>query len=216
VSFERTEETRMFDHYMTLPRWRSTAGSASMVAAVAAGRDHLTFIIFALGADKMSIISKVEPPTIQVHRDGQCSMDEPPPPPPPPPPPAGETEEEPEEEEEKIPDEEIPEEEIVQPKETPDKMPDAKAVPRKTGPGSPAACREVCPGGCPAAWWAGSWAACSVGSNSVASPPSATSERRRRDGAGRVGPPAADLRADPTSKDFRPPRPLASTSGRAR
>jgi protein TonB len=78
----------------------------------------------------------------------QMSMDEPPPPPPPPPPPAGE-ESEPEED---IPEEEVElEEDIVQPKDTPENIPEVKSTGSKgpKAPGVPGGMPGGVPGGVP-------------------------------------------------------------------
>ncbi|MEZ4453406.1 MAG: hypothetical protein R3B09_28335 [Nannocystaceae bacterium] len=118
----------MFEHYMNYQYADPRRQRQMTLAATVSGVLTLSMITFAWAANKMDI-ARVEAPTIN-YIVFQLAMDEPPPPPPPPPPPAGSEEEE--EEEEKVPDEEIPEEEIVQPKETPEKVPDAKKAPGKS------------------------------------------------------------------------------------
>ena len=135
----------MFEHYMTYQAVDPRRQKAIMAASVVSGIVTFSMIVFAWAANKMDI-SKVEPPTIN-YIVFQLAMEEPPPPPPPPPPPAGDTEEV-EEEKEDVPDEEVPEEEIVQPKETPDKVPEAKKV-GKSGSRVPGGVPGGIPGGVP-------------------------------------------------------------------
>src|SRR5687767_6412423 len=105
----------MFEHYMNYQVTNPRRRFRLQVAAAASGA--LTFALVAFGwvADKMSI-SRVDPPpgiefimTQLVNEEAVTA-----PPPPPPPPPAAADESEPEDDE--VPEEEVPLEEIVQPK----------------------------------------------------------------------------------------------------
>ena len=137
-----------FDHYITVqkgnPRWVKAIIAASIASLIITS----SLIIFMWVANKMSI-TRVDPPTQTTVVVQMMVEDSTPPPPPPPPPPAGSVEPEPEEEEE-VPEEDIPLEEIVQPKETPDKIPDKDAkgpkVPKVPG-GIPGGVVGGVPGG---------------------------------------------------------------------
>ena len=112
----------MFEHYLTYQKADPRRQRRIAIASIVSGTLTFSGIVFVWAANKMNI-TKVDPPTVQFLMV-QMTAEEAPPPPPPPPPPAA-TEQETEPEEEDVPEEEVPEE-IVQPKETPDKVPDVK------------------------------------------------------------------------------------------
>ncbi|MDC0674809.1 hypothetical protein POL58_44075, partial [Nannocystis sp. ncelm1] len=112
----------MFEHYLTYQKTDPRRQRRIAIASVVSGTLTFSGIIFVWAANKMNI-TKVDPPTVQFLMVQMSAEEAAPPPPPPPPPAAAETQEE--EEKEEIPEEEVPEE-IVQPKETPDKVPDVK------------------------------------------------------------------------------------------
>jgi len=128
----------MFDHYMKYQMPDPVRARRLRAAAVISAATTTVLIAFMWIANKMNI-ARVDAPTIS-YIMVQMAMDEPPPPPPPPPPPAsGE-----EEEQEQIPDEEVPlEEDIVQPTETPEKVPETK------GKKVPSGVKGGVPGGIP-------------------------------------------------------------------
>lgn len=117
----------MFDHYLhhQAPdsRRNKILATTTTIACVGTGLS----LAFMWVAGKLAV-STVDPPTIAFIMV-QMNQEEAPPPPPPPPPPAGnnDAEEEEEEVEEEIPEEEEPiEDEIAQPDEVKEKIPDAK------------------------------------------------------------------------------------------
>ena len=130
----------MFEHYMTYQATDPRRRRRLQIALAASGVTTFSLITFMWVANKMNI-ARVDPPTIS-YIMVQMSMDEPPPPPPPPPPPASE------QVEEDIPDEEVPlEEDVVQPKEIPDKVPETKNM--KVPSGVPGGVPGGIPGGMP-------------------------------------------------------------------
>jgi protein TonB len=137
----------MFDHYMQYQRVDPRRRLRLQIAAASSGVITFSLVTFMWVANKLNI-SRVDPPpgiefimTQLVEEEAVAAL-----PPPPPPPPAAAEEEE--EEEEEIPEEEAPIEEIVQPKETPDKVPDAKTSGAK-GPKVPGGVPGGMPGGVP-------------------------------------------------------------------
>ncbi len=122
----------MFEHYMHYQGSDPRRRKRLQIAAIGSGAVTFSLIAFMWVANKMSI-SKVDPPTI-TYIMVQMSAEEPPPPPPPPPPPAGGEEPQSEPEEEEIPEEEVPLEDIVQPDDKPDKIPEPTKESGRSGP----------------------------------------------------------------------------------
>jgi protein TonB len=128
----------MFEHYMKYQGADPIRRRRLQMAAVISGVTTASLITFMWVANKMSIV-RVDAPTVS-YIMVQMAADEPPPPPPPPPPPSAADEVE----QEVIPDEEVPlEEDIVQPRETPESVPEQKG--RKV----PTGVRGGVPGGIP-------------------------------------------------------------------
>ncbi|MCA9693077.1 MAG: hypothetical protein KC636_26000 [Myxococcales bacterium] len=131
----------MFEHYMHYQASDPIRRRRIMAAGIVSGTATFSMLLFTWAANKMDI-TRVEAPTVE-YLMVQIQQAESTPPPPPPPPPAGDTQEE-EEEEEEIPEEEVPEE-LVQPDDTPDRVPDTK---KSAGAGKPKIPGGV-PGGVP-------------------------------------------------------------------
>lgn len=129
----------MFEHYMHYQAVDPVRRKRLVVAAWISVITTTGLIMFMWIANKMNI-ARVDPPTISFLMV-QMAADEPPPPPPPPPPPAAA-----QQEEEEVPEEEVPlEEDIVQPTETPDKIPEEKG--KKVPQGVPGGVPGGIPGG---------------------------------------------------------------------
>jgi protein TonB len=128
----------MFDHYMRYQMPDPVRQRRLRAAAVISAATTAVLVAFMWVANKMNI-ARVDAPTIS-YIMVQMAMDEPPPPPPPPPPPDAPDAEA----EDEIPDDEVPlEEELVQPTEIPEKLPETE------GKRVPSGVKGGVPGGIP-------------------------------------------------------------------
>jgi protein TonB len=116
----------MFDHYLEYQKPDSKRARLLRRALVVSTTGTSLVLAWLWVQGKLAIV-QVDPPAIAFIMV-QMTQDEPPPPPPPPPPPAAE-----QEQEEEVVEEDEPIEEITQPDEVKDKIPEVKKVPFKSG-----------------------------------------------------------------------------------
>ena len=145
----------MFDVYLQSKQPNRKSQRLLALASVLSTVATAVFLVVLWLQGKMGI-NMVDPPTIEFVLVQLTDVDAAPPPPPPPPP-AGDTSEE---EEEEVPEDDLVEEELTQPKETPDKLPEKKKGPKgRKVPGVVGGVPGGVPGGVIAASWAAPWVA---------------------------------------------------------